>query len=48
MGKHMSGLGALFQQRGIEGIDTVGLRELYCEYRPIEVWVITYLGTFKK
>lgn len=37
MGNHMSGLGALFQLRGIEGINTAGLRELYYELRPTEV-----------
>ena len=37
MGKHLGGLGALFQSRGVEGIDTFGLRELYNECRPIEV-----------
>lgn len=35
----MGGLGILFQRRGIERIDTVGLRNLYCEYRPVEVCI---------
>lgn len=33
----MGGLGILFHRRGIARIDTVGLRNLYCEYRPVEV-----------
>jgi len=39
MGRHMGGLGILFHRRGIERIDTVGLRNLYCEYRPVEVCI---------
>ena len=46
MGKHLGSLGALFQSRGVEGINTFGLRELYCECRPIEVGKSAIFATF--
>lgn len=44
MGKDSGGLGALFQSRGVEGINTFCLRELYCECRPTEVCTSTNLA----